>query len=492
MVSYYGKATSGAALQRAHGRLHIAAFSRLWIPPLHGTGGMQFHAFHLYSQLAARGHRVHVFVTGSPNAAKLRTLYFEVDPVTNAAREIAVTPESAAEVRRTAPMVVQQVSSRENGEYSVQWFENCLAAFAAVNATDPFDVAHSESWAAVPNTYQLGLQMAVTWHGSMLDWFRNEINLIVHGFRMRRKLVGEKTAQRMGALGSSVAYEAYQLMSVPHHIVISDSAADDLAAINLVDPSRVHLIYNGVNAANFKPPSDRAAVRAELLSRHAAGVVAGVGGGGRSVNASALFLVGCGGRLEGIKGHHQLSEAMAVVLAAHSDVVLLVAGAGEEAQRYHRLQQQGLKVVMLGMLKQSDLALFYQSLDVFIDPFYQHHGLNTVMLEATLSGVPIIASRLASAKTTVPCEAYGRTFQLGVIPELVAAVLHYRANPSERERVAANVRARSQRLFSSDVMAGAYEALLYDMMLRPKPIERLVGRVVCKRTYPAMCYREPE
>lgn len=452
-------------MRKKHGPLKIAGFSRLWVPPLHGTGGMQYHALHLYSQLAARGHTVHVFVTGGPDAH--RVLYFGVNPNTLKIREVDGSDAAA--------LTIHQVASDKNGEYSETWFHNVLNTYAKVNASvGGFNVAHSESWAGVPNAYQIGLQMAVTWHGSMLDWFRNEINLIVHNFRMKGKMTGSHTVQRMNSLGASVAYEAYMLLTVPHHIVISDSAASDLKEINLVDANRVHLIYNGVNPQNFRP--DRS-VRASFLSEHAID--------------PEDFVVGCGGRLEGIKGHHQLSKAMEIVLSRRKNVALLVAGTGGESRRYEELRSKGLKVVLLGMLKQENLAKFYQSIDVFVDPFYQHHGLNTVMIEAVLSGTPIIATNLASAKTTAPCEDFGLTFGLGEVEQLVKAIERFADDPDERARVGKNVRERATHLFSSTIMAGSYESLLYDMWLNPIPLQPITGKVVCKHTYPAMCYREP-
>ena len=203
------------------------------------------------------------------------------------------------------------------------------------------------------------------------------------------------------------------------------------------------------------------------------------------------FVVGCGGRLEGIKGHHQMSKAMDVILRRHKNVVLLVAGTGGESSRYEALKAQGLAVHLLGMMTQQDLAMFYQSLDVFVDPFYQHHGLNTVMIEATLSGVPLIATRLASAATTVPNDAFGRSFGLGIIPELIDAVEDLMKSPAQRMQIGKNVRERSTRLFTSTVMANSYETLLYTMYLHPKPLAKVTGAVVCKHAYPAMCYREP-
>ena len=469
---YFVHSERSVSLRKERGPLNIAAFSRLWVPPLHGTGGMQYHALHLYTQLASRGHVVHVFVTGP--SSHLRTLRFSVDSST-----LELRPASGDD----ATLTVHQVASDRDGEYSESWFENTLIAFKKVNSTlrggRGFDVAHSESWAGVPNIYQIGLQMAVTWHGSMLDWFRNEINLIVHNFRMRGKMPDGKTSTRMGGLGNSVAYESYMLLTVPHHIVISDSAAQDLKDINLVSERSIHLIYNGVNPNNFKPANDGGATRRKFLSEY-----------GIPEN---YYVVGCGGRLEGIKGHHQLSKAMEIILTRHrSDVALLVAGTGGQAERYEKLKQSGLRVVMLGMLPQSKLAAFYQSLDVFVDPFYQHHGLNTVMLEAVLSGIPIIATNLASAKTTAPCADFGQTFSLGSVTELVAAIEHYKQNVAERLRVGENVRVRALNLFSSSIMAGAYESLLYEMIENPVELEPITGKVVCRHTYPAMCYREPQ
>jgi glycosyltransferase involved in cell wall biosynthesis len=465
----YGEfAERGKKLRETHGPLRMLAFSRLWVPPLHGTGGMQYHALHLYSTLAAQGHTVHVLVTGGPDGRKV--LPFDVDPVT---LELTAARDPGA-----ARLTVHQVPSAKNGEYSELWFENLLTEARGLNATvGPFHVAHSESWAGVPNAYLLGLPMAVTWHGSMLDWFRNDMNLIVHNFRMKGKMPGDKTIKRMTDLGASVAYETYMLLTVPHHIVISDSAAEDLKSMNLVEPSRVHLIYNGVNPSNFRP--DQSA-RAGFLKKR-----------GITDDPSSLFVVGCGGRLEAIKGHHQLSQAMRLVLQRHSNVVLLVAGHGGESSRYEELKNQGLRVHLLGMMPQTELATFYQSLDCFVDPFYQHHGLNTVMIEATLSGVPLVATRLASAATTVPCEAFGRTFGLGMVDELAAQVEFLYAHPDERRRIGANVRERSLKLFTSHTMAGSYEALLYDAFLNPMPMLPITGKVVCKHVYPAMCYREP-
>ncbi|ORC91389.1 putative glycosyl transferase-like [Trypanosoma theileri] len=465
---YKQYAATAAAVEQTRSRegmLRIAGFSRLWIPPLHATGGMQFHAFHIYSQLAARGHYVHVFVSGSQRKA-LKTLRYCTDPNTHLST--LCNDENAL-------LVVQQIASTKDGEYSVEWLKNCQAAFHAVHAKKPFDVIHSESWSAVPNIFQLGVPFAVTWHGSMLDWFRNELNYIVHNFHLKHKMPGPNVMKRMQALSSAVALEEYMLLTVPHHIVISDVAKHDLINIQHIPPERVELIYNGVNRHLFRQREGREVRNAFLTQHHV---------------PLGNFIVGCGGRLEAIKGHLQLSTAMRLIMKRFGDVTLLVAGDGNQKPLYQTLRAEGFSVVMLGMLNQENLAYFYQSLDVFVDPFYQYHGLNTVMIEAALSGVPLVVTDLGSARSVVPCKAYGRRFPLGNVPALVREILYYKVHPEKAAEAARNARERAMHLFGSDTMASQYESLFYRIKNQPVGSQNITGKLVCNHVYPALCYRE--
>ena len=242
-TAYHALAEAGETLRKEHGPLHIAGFTRLWPPPLHGKGGMQYHAQHLYSRLASLGHVVHVFTTGHPGAGS--THAFTVDLETLKV-EKSVSKEAAN-------LWVHQCPSKKNGAYSVMWYKSALEKFHEIHQHIRFDVAHSESWAAVANAAQLTVPLVVTWHGSMLDWFRNEMNQIVQNYRLKGHMTSKSNADRMKSLGESVAYETFALQTVPHHIVISDSAASDLVTADLIPSERVHLVYNGVNEVNFKP-----------------------------------------------------------------------------------------------------------------------------------------------------------------------------------------------------------------------------------------------
>ncbi|KEG11157.1 putative glycosyl transferase-like [Trypanosoma grayi] len=462
---YAADAAEAKKTRDERGPLRIAAFSRLWIPPLHATGGMQFHAYHIYSQLAARGHYVHVFVTGPPSG-QLQKLGYCTDPDTNKTSLCGLDK---------ARLVVEQVASKHNSAYSVKWLEECLSVFQRYHEAQPFHLVHSESWAAVPNMYQLGLPFAVTWHGSMLDWLRSELNYIAHNYRMMRKMPGPNVMERMKSLSSVVTLEEYMLLTVPQHIVISDEAEKNLREIQHIVPDQIALIYNGVDRHMFRPREGQE-VRNAFLDEYRV--------------PRNHFIVGCGGRLEAIKGHLQLSKAMRLIMGTHHDVTLMVAGRGSQGQLYGSMRREGMPVIQLGMLSQENLARFYQTVDVFVDPFYQHHGLNTVMIEAALSGVPLVVTDLGSARSVVPCAEYGRRFTLGDVEGLAREILHYKFHPEEGEAAARRSRERAMQLFGSDTMASRYERVFYRLVRSPPPLEKVTGSLECTSAYPAMCYRK--
>lgn len=360
-----------------------------------------------------------------------------------------------------------------------------------------FDLFHSQSWAGVPIIRDVGpVGFVATWHGAMLDWLRNEINLIINGFRLHRAGAAAAVVERIRALAESVAAETTALHTVPHHAVNSDAAFHDVTQLYGVPPSRVHVIYNGINEGRFAPAAtaaDAAEVRRRFRAQYSI--------------AENHFVVGTGGRLEPNKGGEVGARAAALFLrgvaaaaAAAGDKTMgaafVVAGRGPMSRHYAAVAKEGLAVRLAGVLSQQALADFYRGIDVFVDPFVHHHGINTVMLEALLSGCPLVATALPSAATTVSTvpRTYGLTFPLGDAPALARQLETLRLNATLRARVGALGARRARRLFTSAVCAGAYEALMYRVAAAGgTPAEDVAqGEIVCKAAYPKMCYRLPK
>jgi glycosyltransferase involved in cell wall biosynthesis len=204
------------------------------------------------------------------------------------------------------------------------------------------------------------------------------------------------------------------------------------------------------------------------------------------------FVVGVGGRLEPNKGHEQMARAARMLLSEVPNVHVVVMGAGVMQSHYEALRKAGAAVHIVGKISGEDLAGFYNSLDVFIDPFLHHHGINTVMLEAVLSGVPLVSTRLpTSLTTTSPVAHFGVQFDLGDPRQLAEVLKALRKDPRARDVIGRNGAWRARMLFTSQVCAQAYEALFYRAITTPSHNRPLTGQISCQTAYPAMCFRLP-
>lgn len=141
----------------------------------------------------------------------------------------------------------------------------------------------------------------------------------------------------------------------------------------------VKVIHNGINTERFIP-GDRYDARAALSL---------------PTNAS---IIGCGGRLEPVKGQHFLIEALSLLPdTAH----LAIAGDGSERDNLRHLAHQlGIahRVHFLGRI--DIMETFYQSLDVFCLPSL-NEGFPLSPLEAQSCGIRTLVTHVGGAHETI-------------------------------------------------------------------------------------------
>ncbi|KAI3840140.1 hypothetical protein MKX03_019372 [Papaver bracteatum] len=119
--------------------------------------------------------------------------------------------------------------------------------------------------------------------------------------------------------------------------------------------------------------------------------------------SEAALVLGMAGRLVKYKGHPTATEPRLVlsgILAEQDDafrkrVYVIIAGDGA------RYKELGSNLLVLGPLKQSELAIFYYAIDVFVNPTLGAQELDHTLLEATLSGKQVMATRFASITGSV-------------------------------------------------------------------------------------------
>ncbi|KAL1804257.1 hypothetical protein DCAR_0935913 [Daucus carota subsp. sativus] len=397
-------------------RMKIAVFSRKW-PSGASPGGMERHAQTLHTALANRGHQVHIF-TSPPSEDSGSTLSSqESDPST-----------------KFSPHIHYHEGEAGRWSYNKAW-----ELYEEEQKNGLFDVVHSESvalpyWRArdVPN-------LAVSWHGIAMESVHS--NIYQDLVRDPKEKISPGFNTTIHGVIPKVLDEIRFFQHYAHHIAISDSCGEMLRDLYQIPNKRVHVIVNGVDENDFKQ-------NRELGQKFKAQI-------GLPKNAS--LVLGVAGRLVKDKGHPLLHEAFSKLIESHPNVYLIIAGSGPWENRYKDL---GSQVITLGSMKPDQLGGFYNAIDIFVNPTLRPQGLDLTLMEAMMSGKPVMASRFPSIKgTIITDEAYGFMFSPNVesLKETLDLVV---AEGSERLAQRGKAcREFAASMFTATKMALAYERL---------------------------------
>ncbi|ESQ27874.1 hypothetical protein EUTSA_v10019571mg [Eutrema salsugineum] len=392
-------------------KLKLAVFCKSW-PVGSIPGGMERHAYTLYTSLASRGHEVHVFTVSSDksNHENIQEYYNKGD------LHIYFAPNKNGVLNQT------------------QAFE----IFQRINGVDdhPFDYVHTES-VSLPH-WRIKMvpkgDVAVTWHGI---WYEIIHSKLFQELYYSNEHPSSDLEQMMPRLVNEIRF----FSSYKHHICISNSAREVLVNIYQLPKRNVHVIVNGVDQNKFvySPESG-----ARFRAKH--GVPDGNG---------TVIVMGVSGRLVRDKGHPLLYEAFALIAKTHPQVYLLVAGSGPWGRRYAEL---GENVRVLGSLEPEELSGFYNALDVFVNPTLRPQGLDLTIIEAMHCGKPVVAPNYPSiVGTVVVDERFGYTFSPNVrsLVETLDSVVRDGSSVLEIKGKACKGYALS--MFTATQMASAYE-----------------------------------
>ncbi|MFM9817515.1 UNVERIFIED_CONTAM: glycosyltransferase [Spiribacter pallidus] len=173
----------------------------------------------------------------------------------------------------------------------------------------------------------------------------------------------------------------------------SEAALDTFHGGGWRSSEKFAVIPNGVDAERFRPrPADRPAIRKQL----------GL--------ADTHFVVGHVGRVDPAKDHETLFR---IVRALHDDdpnVRLLIVGTGTDTPAMQaRLAAYGIADITYAMGVRDDVEMLYQAMDVFVFPSVTE-GQPNALIEAMLSGVPVVASDIAPIRKVLPVEYSSQCF----------------------------------------------------------------------------------
>jgi len=213
-----------------------------------------------------------------------------------------------------------------------------------------------------------------------------------------------------------------------------------------VAPDKVRHIYNGVDAARFRPVSGgRAPIE------------------GAPFSDPRWFVVGTVGRMESVKDQANLARAFVraagYTTESASRLRLVLVGDGPQRGEVEGLiRSAGLADRVWFAGERADVPALMQGLDCFVLPSMAE-GISNTLLEAMASGLPVIATRVGANADLMEEGATGCLVPRADSVALADQMLRYAADPALARRHGRAGRQVVERRFSIDRMIADYEDL---------------------------------
>lgn len=189
----------------------------------------------------------------------------------------------------------------------------------------------------------------------------------------------------------------------------SEAALDTFHGAGWRPSEKFAVIPNGVDAERFRPrPAERPAIREQL----------GFG--------DTQFVIGHVGRIDPAKDHETLFRIVRGLHDEDPNVRLLMVGTDTDSPAMHaRLAAHGIADISHAMGVRDDVEMLYQAMDVFVFPSVTE-GQPNALIEAMLSGVPVVASDIAPIRGALPEAPTPRLFPPGDAAEAVQVIQSFR------------------------------------------------------------------
>ena len=224
---------------------------------------------------------------------------------------------------------------------------------------------------------------------------------------------------------------------------VSRAVADDNQAHLGVTSERVAVVYRGRDVVRLQAVAseDIARVRRELSLGEETPVLLNVG------------------RLVPQKGQWALLQMMTDLRRDGVRAKLLIAGDGPlRCELAKSIAQQDLQDDVLLLGTRGDVPALLKASDAFVFPSH-YEGLPGALIEAMLSGTPIVASDIPMHREFLDHEKTGLLVDASSPQDLAAAVKSLIQQPESTRRMAAAAQRKAERLFDIDDVVGQMEVL---------------------------------
>ena len=234
---------------------------------------------------------------------------------------------------------------------------------------------------------------------------------------------------------------------VDAYVAVTPALAKVAAERAECDPTRIHVIPNGIDVARFAPNAEgRARVRQEL----------GIPGDS--------WLVGSVGRLAPEKDQALLIRAMAPLLDERRQLVIV--GEGPERAALERARSETWRAEYCHLVSsRSDVAPYLAAMDAFVLSSGTE-GLPLGLLEAMATGVPVVSTSVGGIPDLIDSGKNGMLVASGDEKALLRELVTLAGQPTAGLRLGQAGRETVLARYSLSRMAERYEEL-YEQVMTP-------------------------
>jgi len=248
-----------------------------------------------------------------------------------------------------------------------------------------------------------------------------------------------------------IAFNRLALRRSDRVVGVGQAVCNALIENEGLSPSRVKVLYNGIDLERFGPrPAARQKVRREL---------------GLADGEFVLIQVA---RLDQLKDHSTAIRTMRQLAGRGLRATLLLAGEGPERRRVeHEIARLGLGDCVRLLGTRSDIPRLLSAADAFLLTSISE-GIPLTLIEAMAAELPVVATDVGGVAEVVTSET-GLLAPAGDDAALAQRVAELAADGPRRRALGEAGRRRALEVFSDAQMHDRYAALYREMLRTPKP-----------------------
>lgn len=247
-----------------------------------------------------------------------------------------------------------------------------------------------------------------------------------------------------------------------HVVTTGERLREQLLRDLRLRPGRVTSVPTGVDGTRFQPGD-------KVVARRALGLETD----GRFIGVVAT--------LRSWKGHLDLIDAFARLSATDPALKLLIVGDGPMRDPLiARVEQHGLATRVVFAGRQAEPERWLQAMDIFCLASYANEGVPQAVVQAMLTGLPIVTTPVGSIAEAVTDGSTGLLVPPRDVAALADALARLLADAALAQRLGAAARGDAERRFGVETMTGRMETIFRGVVeadrRRPRGLRARVQR----------------